>query len=157
MTNKKHQNERRKHPRLPILHGILEPIEIEFYTDEKNKNKVPQPAILSDLSQGGMRLIMFMEPPHAKEFNITLKLDNLEIPVKGKIAWIKQKSEVYMVGISFTHISKEHAHKINEMALDYLDCDIRISLNLPEACVETCKAHMLCNKPQKNEVYFKKK
>lgn len=150
--SKKQKEERRKHPRLPILHGILEPIEIEFSTDNKHS---PQPAILSDLSAGGMRLITFVEPPHTKVINMVLKLDKDEINVKGKIAWIKQKENVYMIGIIFTEISKENQTKINNMALDYTDCDIRISLKLPDACIETCKAHTLCNKPQKNEEYFK--
>lgn len=151
--SKKQKLERRKHPRLPILHGILEPIEVEFSTD--NTKQTHQPAILSDLSAGGMRLITFLEPPHTKVINMVLKLDKDEISVKGKIAWIKQKENVYMIGISFIEISKENQTKINNMALDYSDCDIRISLKLPDACIENCKAHILCNKPQKNEEYFK--
>lgn len=152
---KKTNSERRKHPRLPILHGILEPVEIEFFIENKSPN-ASQPAILSDLSAGGMRLITFLEPPHTKEINMILKLDKTQIPVKGKIAWIKQKGEVYMIGIAFTEISKENQNKINAMANDYLDCDMRISFKLPDACVETCKAHILCNKPQKCEEYFNK-
>ncbi len=151
---KKYHSERRRHPRLPILHGILEPVEVEFFLDESKKNS--QPAILSDLSAGGMRLITFLEPPHTKEINMVLKLDRENIDVKGKIAWIKQKGEVYMLGIAFTHISKENQNKINAMANDYIDCDTRISLKLPDACIEDCKAHILCNKPQKVEEYFKK-
>jgi len=153
--NKKNQTERRKHPRLPMLHGILEPVEIEFYGQDKNGKDISQPAILSDLSAGGMRLITFLEPPHIREINMVLNLEKTRIPVKGRIAWIKQKGEVYMVGISFTDISKESASKINNMALDYIDCDIRISLKLPDACTEKCKANMLCNKPQKCEEYFR--
>lgn len=148
-----HKQERRKHVRLPILHGILEPVEIEF--DSTQHNKFSQPAILSDLSAGGMRIIIFMEPPHTKELNMVLNLGKDHIPIKGKIAWIRKKGEVYMVGIAFTEISKESSNKINNMALDYLDCDIKISLKLPDVCHEKCRAHILCNKPQKCEEYFK--
>ncbi|MCX7641579.1 MAG: PilZ domain-containing protein [Elusimicrobiales bacterium] len=148
-----HKQERRKHVRLPILHGILEPVEIEFAGQEQNK--FSQPAILSDLSAGGMRIIIFLEPPHTKELNMVLNLGKEYIPVKGKIAWIRKKGEVYMMGISFTEISKENANKINSMANDYLDCDIRISLKLPDVCDEKCRAHILCNKPQKCNQYFK--
>lgn len=149
----KNRQERRKHVRLPILHGILEPVEIEFETNQKDK--ISQPAILSDLSAGGMRIILFLEPPHTKELNMLLNLGKEHIPVKGKIAWIRKKGEVYMIGIAFTEISKENANKINLMANDYLDCDIRISLKLPDVCHEKCKAHILCNKPQKFPEYFK--
>ncbi|MGC8867051.1 MAG: PilZ domain-containing protein [Elusimicrobiales bacterium] len=148
-----HKQERRKHVRLPILHGILEPVEIEFF--QTNQTNVKRPAILSDLSAGGMRIIIFYEPPHTKELNMVLNLNKEVISVKGKIAWLKKKGDVYMVGIVFTSISKDDAAKINEMAVDYLDCDIRISFKLPDVCNEKCKAHILCNKPQKCEEYFK--
>ncbi|MEA3307364.1 MAG: hypothetical protein U9Q34_06230, partial [Elusimicrobiota bacterium] len=70
---KKHKisKERRHHVRLPIMHGILEPVIVEFASKDST---VPQPAILSDLSAGGMRLITFMEPPHSNELSIVLKL-----------------------------------------------------------------------------------
>ncbi|OGR66183.1 MAG: hypothetical protein A2X31_05500 [Elusimicrobia bacterium GWB2_63_22] len=150
--------ERREHVRLPILHGILEPVEIEFYTQDAHGKAVPQPAILADLSAGGMRLITFMAPPHTKELNIILKLNGVkEMPVTGKISWVKDKGGVYMNGISFSHISHDDKKRISDMAEDYTDCDTRSELKLPEVCVETCRAHGLCNKPQKDDSLFKKK
>jgi hypothetical protein len=156
--NSKVLKERRQHVRLPILHGILEPVEIEFYAQDAHGKAVPQPAILADLSAGGMRLITFMAPPHTKELNILLKLNGVkEIPVTGKISWVKDKGGVFMNGISFTHISHDDKKRISDMAEDYTDCDTRYELKLPEVCVETCRAHGLCNKPQKDEALFKKK
>ncbi len=157
---KKHKvvKERRQHVRLPILHGILEPVEIEFFTTDEAGKVQPQPAILSDLSAGGMRLITFMAPPHSKEFNIVLNLAGLgEVPITGKISWVKEKGGVFMNGISFSGISPDCVKRINAMAEDYADCDTRLELKLPEVCVETCKAHELCNKPQKDDTLFKKK
>ena len=151
--------ERRKHVRLPILHGILEPVEIEFFAADKSGKVVPQPAILADLSAGGMRLITFMAPPHTKELNIVLKLGGMKkgIPVTGRISWVKDKGGVFMNGIAFSAISPDDRKRINEMAEDYADCDTRFALKLPEVCVETCRAHGLCNKPQKDEPLFRKK
>ena len=150
--------ERRQHVRLPILHGILEPVEIEFFTMDAHGKPVPQPAILVDLSAGGMRLITFMPPPHTKELNIVLKLNGMkEAPITGKISWVKEKGGVFMNGISFSGISPDDKRRISEMAEDYSDCDTRMALKLPEVCVETCRAHGLCNKPQKDEPLFKKK
>ncbi len=150
--------ERRQHVRLPILHGILEPVEIEFYAKTSSGKSVPQPAILSDLSAGGMRLITFMPPPHTKEINIMLKLNGVkQILVTGKISWVKDRGGVFMNGISFSHVSPDDRKRINEMAEDYADCDTRMALKLPEVCVGTCRAHSLCNKPQKDEPLFKKK
>lgn len=160
MTTKKSKvlKERRQHVRLPILHGILEPVELEFYAKTADGKGAPQPAILADLSAGGMRLITFMEPPHTKELNILLKLSGVKaIPVTGRISWVKDKGGVFMNGIAFTSISPDDRKRINEMAEDYSDCDTRHALKLPEVCVETCRASGLCNKPQKDEPLFKKK
>ncbi len=160
MTTKKSKvlKERRQHVRLPILHGILEPVELEFYAKTADGKGAPQPAILADLSAGGMRLITFMEPPHTKELNILLKLSGVKaIPVTGRISWVKDKGGVFMNGIAFTAISPDDKKRINEMAEDYSDCDTRYALKLPEVCVETCRASGLCNKPQKDEPLFKKK
>lgn len=149
--------ERRQHVRLPIMHGILEPVIVEFSLIKENKT-IPQPAILSDLSAGGMRLITFMEPPHSNELNIVLKLSGFgDMPIKGTISWVKEKGGVFMNGITFLTISVENKKKINEMAEEYADCDTRMALKLPEVCVESCKAHYLCNKPQKDVSYFKSK
>ena len=133
-------------------------MEIEFFTEDASGKAVPQPAILSDLSAGGMRLITFMAPPHTKELNIILKLSGIkEIPVTGRISWVKDKGGVFMNGIAFTGISPDDKKRINDMAEDYSDCDTRFALKLPEVCVETCRANGLCNKPQKDEPLFKKK
>ncbi len=156
---KKHKivKERRHHVRLPIMHGILEPVIVEFAAVKDGK-AIPQPAILSDLSAGGMRLITFMEPPHSNELNIVLKLSGFgDMPVRGTISWVKEKGGVFMNGITFLSISAENKKKINEMAEEYADCDTRMALKLPVVCVETCKAHYLCNKPQKDDIYFKVK
>ncbi len=156
--NTKVFKDRREHVRLPMLHGILEPVEIEFYTKDRDGKAHPQPAILSDLSAGGMRLITFLAPPHSKEINIVLKLDGLkEIPVTGRISWVKEKGGVFMNGISFAGISHDARKAINDMAEDYADCDTRMELKLPEVCISSCKAQGLCNKPQKDEPLFKKK
>ena len=156
--NNKVFNERRRHVRLPMLHGILEPVNVDFYDKTDEGKSRPQPGILVDLSAGGMRLITFLEPPHSKELNMILKLVGVkEMPITGKISWVKEKGGVFMNGITFSSISNEDKKRISEMAEDYVDCDTRLALKLPEVCVETCRSHGLCNKPQKDEPLFKKK
>jgi hypothetical protein len=158
MKKSKVSKERRQHVRLPMLHGILEPVDVLFSNKADAGKSRPQPAILEDLSAGGMRLITFLEPPHSNELNIILKLAGIkEIPLIGVISWVKEKGGVFMSGISFTSISPDDRKRINEMAEDYADCDTRMILKLPEVCVETCSAHGLCNKPQKDDLSFKKK
>lgn len=148
--------DRRKHARLPILHGILEPVELAFYNPGvRRRNNSTQPGILSDLSAGGMRLLTFLEPPHSKELEIVIKLPGLKgIPLKGRISWVRGRGGVFMNGISFTRLSKRNHSRINIMAEDYADCDTRIALKLPEVCAENCRCNYLCNKPQKDEILF---
>jgi len=147
--------ERRKHARLPIMHGVLEPVNLSFELPSQKGKPYVQPAILSDLSAGGMRLMTFIEPPKTNVLEICFDMPGIgKVPIKGKVSWIRGKSGVYITGIAFTEISKQNTHKISAMAEDYEDCETRIALHLPESCVETCKCHHLCNKPQKDDVLF---
>lgn len=145
--------ERRKHARLPIIHGVVEPVNLAF--EDHAGNMISQPAILSNLSSGGMRLMTFIDPPKGNLLEMSLELPGLgKFPVQGRIAWVRGKGGVFMTGIAFTNIGKAAVAKINAMAEDYEDCETRVALKLPEACVGSCKCHYLCNKPQKDETLF---
>lgn len=149
--NKPHMHDRRKHVRLPIIHGILEPVNLVFEDPRAKGGTASQPAILSNLSAGGLRLMTFLEPPKTQKLDLHLDLPGLgKVPIKGRISWVRGKGGVFMSGIAFTSISKPHCQKINAMAEDYADCETRIGLKLPEVCVPNCKCHHLCNKPQKD-------
>jgi len=148
--------ERRKHARLPIINGVLEPVDIAYDASSGGGKTVAQPAMLANLSAGGMRLMTFLEPLKGKILELSLNLPGLgSIPVKGRVSWIHGKGGVYMTGIACTEIGQHAAHKIGLMAQDFEDCDTRVALKLPEACVGTCRAHSLCNKPQKDDSLFK--
>lgn len=164
--NEKSGPERRRSPRLPVVEGMIEPITVKFDGAKSEKNHAPaaagadknQPAILTDLSAGGMSLLMFLEPPHAKKLDMVLTIPGLNhLPIEGKVVRINQKGETYNVGIAFTRIEKKHQSKISDMAQDHLDCETRIALKLPEACVKTCSFHALCGKPQKAPYWPKEK
>ena len=153
-----HKQERRKHPRFPVVEGLIEPIDLQFgEAGAKASTAKSQPAILTNLSAGGMSLLTFVEPPHAKVFNMQLGLPGLEhVPVEGKVVRVHAKGQTFNVGIQFTKISKKHEQQINNMAGDHLDCETRIGLSLPEACIEECRFHWLCHKPQKSPHWPKK-
>ena len=154
MNEEKDFKERRLHARLPIIHGVVEPVDL-VYSAAGDKN-ITQPAILADLSAGGMRLMSFLEPPKGKTLEMCLTLHGLgQVPVKGRISWIRGKGGVFMTGIAFTEISKQAVQKITHMAEDYEDCETRVELKLPESCVPNCRCHYLCNKPQKDDSLFK--
>ncbi len=159
----KHRNgtsstERRRHRRFAVVSDLIEPIVLR-YAPEKTKKKtispVPkylkqQPAILTSLSAGGLSLITFLAPPHAKKFQMMLTIPGLDhLPIEGKVVRVQKKGETFCVGISFTKITKKYQKQINRMANDDVDCNTRLSLGLPEACVPNCGFHLLCSKTQK--------
>lgn len=154
----KHQKssgeERRKHPRFPVVENMIEPITLRYTAPEKpghhnNEPKV-QPAILTNLSAGGMSILTFVEPPHAKSFAMDLKLPGIHVPVEAKVVRVHSKGETHNVGIEFTKIQKKHQTQINDMANHNIDCETRISLSLPEVCVKDCTFNLLCHKLQKS-------
>jgi hypothetical protein len=154
--NGKHSNERRRHRRFTIVHDLVEPIVLRYAEPKGGKGEgVPkhlrtQPAILTNLSAGGMQLLTFLAPPHTKVFKMTLTIPGLDhLPIEGKVVRVSKKGEIFNVGIQFTKIAQKYQNKINRMADDDADCQTRISLGLPEACVPVCGFHPMCSKTQK--------
>jgi len=146
-------SEKRKERRMPVLSNLIEPVNLSYKTTDGKETSLV--AILADLSASGMRMISFLGAPLAETFTITLQLPGMEkMEVKARMAWVKQKGNVYTIGISFTNIKPEHAALISAMADDFNDCDTRILLRLPEACVANCKACRICNKIQKDNSLF---
>ena len=146
--------ERRRHPRLPVVEGLVEPITLSMQAANPKGGKAGkasnQPAILTNLSAGGMSLIMFAEPPHIKVIDLDLTLPGLpHVSIQAKVVRVHMKGETYNIGLQFTKIQKKHQKQICGWAEDHMDCETRISLNLPEVCVPTCRFHCLCQKTQK--------
>ena len=100
-------------------------------------------------------MISFLGAPLADHFSISLQLPGTDkIEVEARLAWVKQRENVYTIGIEFTKMAEKYVKLISEMADDFNDCDTRILLKLPEACVPTCKCHRICNKIQKDDSLF---
>jgi c-di-GMP-binding flagellar brake protein YcgR len=155
MTKELHPAERRRHPRVPVINNIVEPIDL-VYTDEKTGAVSEIAAVLADLSLSGMRIVSFLKAPIAGNMEICMELPQIgKFKVGARTTWVRQKGPVYTIGIEFTEIQGAVASKIQAMAEDFKDCDARIMLKLPEVCVANCKAHALCNKIQKDVTLFK--
>ena len=65
------------------------------------------------------------------------------------------KGPIYTIGIEFVKISSAVVQKITTLANDFVDCNTRILLKLPEVCVPNCKCNAICNKIQKDTTLFK--
>ena len=140
--HKKTGAERRKHRRFSVVEGMVEPITLELEGADSLMHK--QPAIMTDLSAGGISLLMFVEPPHTKSFQMTLNIPGLEgVPIEAGIVRVHQKGETYSVGLAFRKISREAQKSIEKMAEDSADCQTRTSLGLPDACGSDCPFHSL--------------
>ena len=140
--HKKTGAERRKHRRFSVVEGMIEPITLELEGPDDTMRK--QPAIMTDLSAGGISLLMFVEPPHTKTFQMTLSIPGLEsVPIEAAIVRVHQKGETYSVGLAFREIPKEAQKSIEKMAEDSADCQTRTSLGLPDACGTDCPFHSL--------------
>ena len=145
-SDKKAKAERRQHRRFTVVEGMIEPITLDMGTEHGHS----QPAIMTDLSAGGLSLLMFCEPPHTKSLQMLITIPGLDrVPVEAAIIRVLQKGETYSVGLSFTKISKKIQDRIAAMADDNADCETRVSLRLPEACVPDCSFHTFCAKPVK--------
>ena len=141
-SDKKTGAERRQHRRFQVVDGMIEPITLEMEGVEAASKKIP--AIMTDLSAGGMSLLMFIEPPHAKTFQMTLSVPGLEdVAIQASVARVTQKGETFSVGLSFVKIPKDAQKRIEKMAEDSADCETRTALRLPDACGPDCPFHSL--------------
>jgi len=146
MSDKMTAAERRRHRRFSVVEGMIEPITLEL----SGTGLHHQPAIMTDLSAGGMSILMFAPPPRTKSFEMVLAIPGLErAPIEAAVVRVHQKGETYSVGLSFTKIAKKVQDLISFMADDNADCETRVALRLPEACVPDCRFHSLCAKPVK--------
>ncbi|MBQ4493009.1 MAG: PilZ domain-containing protein [Elusimicrobiaceae bacterium] len=147
--------ERRRHPRVPVISNIVEPIDLAF-KDEKTGVEHEAAAVLADLSASGMRIVSFLKAPVATSMKIKMELPFVgKFEVEAKTAWVRQKGPIYTIGIEFVKISSAVVQKITTLANDFVDCNTRILLKLPEVCVPNCKCNAICNKIQKDTTLFK--
>ncbi len=141
---------------MPDFSTLIEPVNVHYKTEDGKETSLV--AILADLSASGMRMISFLGAPLADKFSISLQLPGTgKMDVDAKLAWVKQRENVYTIGIEFIKMADKDAKVISEMADDFNDCDTRILLKLPEVCVAGCKCNKICNKIQKDESLFEGK
>ncbi|MBI3289654.1 MAG: PilZ domain-containing protein, partial [Elusimicrobia bacterium] len=113
MSDKKNGAERRKHRRFNVVEGMIEPITLELDGPEATGQK--QPAIMTDLSAGGVSLLMFVEPPHTKSFSMTISIPGLDsVPIEASVVRVHQKGETYSVALTFKKIPREAQRHIEK-------------------------------------------
>ncbi|MBL8023248.1 MAG: PilZ domain-containing protein [Elusimicrobia bacterium] len=138
--------EKRSHKRFPVLKDIAEPVDL-FVMDPTVREV---PAVLTNLSAGGMALIVFAHVSGNAKLKMLLDVPGLEgVELLGRVAWIAPKGDTTGVGVKFDHLKKETVDKINAMAEDFQDCELKLSFGVKDVCFRKCGYFSLCAKPVK--------
>ncbi len=136
--------DKRKHKRAPVVKDLAEPVEL-FVMDASPKE---MPAILTNLSAGGMSMVVFAHVKGDTKLKICLNVPGLEgIELEGHVAWTHPKGDTTTIGVKFSHVSHESAKRINSIAEAYQDCELKISFGVKDVCFRECPYHPLCHKP----------
>jgi hypothetical protein len=147
----KQQMERRQHPRLPMHLSVAKLVNFKFDGLEQ-----PAPAVLVDLSAGGLSMICFALPQMTKDLTFSMTLPGLvNAKLKGKIVRARRKGETYQVAIEFTEFQDKWAHLINKLAKAHSVCDERLTQGDRHFCFKECAFFTLCSKEEKARVFPK--
>lgn len=140
------KSEKRSHKRFPVLKDMAEPVDL-FIMDGGGREV---PAVLTNLSAGGMALIVFAHVTGDAKLKMILDVHGLEgIELQGRVAWTAPKGDTTGVGVKFDHLKKETVDKINAMAEDFQDCELKLSFGVKDVCFHKCGYFALCAKPVK--------
>ncbi len=129
------------------MKDLAEPVELTIIEPKSTKQ---MPAILTNLSAGGMDLVLLGSIDGKPSFRLNMHLPSFgHFEVEGKLAWSHPKESTALIGIQFTKIDLDHAQQINHMAEAYWECEDRIKEKAPTICFHGCSYWGLCSKPAK--------
>jgi hypothetical protein len=141
--------ERRHHPRLPLHLSIAKLI--DYHSEGLIQ---PAPAVLVDLSAGGLSMICFVLPKVAEQVTFKLELPGLlNAEVHGKVVRVLQKGETYQVAIAFTEAQDRWAEVVETLSHSYQQCEDRLSKGERRFCFGDCGFFSLCQKDEKGRMF----
>src|SRR3989339_1632691 len=140
-------HDRRLHTRFPTL-SVIKSIDISC---PGLNLQTSIPAIMFDLSAGGIALITFCPFPIHSQVTLNLELGTFKLKnVEGEVVRTKEKKQTYLVAIQFTNLAKEQKAFIAAMAENYAACETRILHREEKVCFpKTCSYYQLCSKPER--------
>ena len=143
--------ERRRHPRLPLHLSVAKLV--DFKCDGLDQ---PAPAILVDLSAGGLSMIAFALPSLTKNVTFRLELPGfVNAQLHGRIVRAHKKGETYQVAVAFKEFQTEWARLVAKLAKAYTACEDRLSQGDRRFCFKQCAFFALCQKEEKGRVFPK--
>ncbi|OGS38353.1 MAG: hypothetical protein A2551_07105 [Elusimicrobia bacterium RIFOXYD2_FULL_34_30] len=136
-------NEKRKIKRFPVLYHLVKPVLIV----REGKSQEPElPAIMANLSAGGMALVTFSPLSIGEKLIISFKLKDIQMEnVKAKIVRCENKGGACIIGIQFEEIDKKLADKLCKMADDFDACRTRLLTGEKNACKKDCSYYAHCH------------
>jgi hypothetical protein len=147
----KQAQERRRHPRLPLHLSVAKLVDFKFDGLEQSA-----PAVLVDLSAGGLAMILFAMPNMTKDLTFSMSLPGLvNAKLKGKIVRARRKGETYMVAIEFTEFQDKWANLVSKLTKAYSACEERLLQGDRHFCFKDCAFFPLCQKEEKARVFPK--
>lgn len=136
--------EKRKSKRFPVLYHLIKPVLIRTQGSKAGR---ASPAIMANLSAGGMALLTFSSLPVGKNILISFDLKDLKIDnVKSRVVRVENKEGSYILGIQFLNLKKEIADAINKLADDFDSCETRILLGEKPVCRKGCSYFEHCQR-----------
>ena len=135
--------EKRRHQRFPTL-SVVKSVEI---TQGAGKTNVP--AIMCDISAGGMAMITCLPLPAASDIVLDLNMPEIDLKkVHARIVRTKEKNGTYLIALEFKRLSPVLKNKINTMAIDWKVCEQRLTAGKKINCSK-CSYYALCTKKVK--------
>nr|AEQ20595.1 PilZ domain protein [uncultured bacterium CSLF42] len=146
-----HTHERRKHSRLPLHLSVAKLVDFKCEGMDQ-----PTPAVLIDLSAGGLAMVCFALPKLSQNVTFRLELPGLvNAQVHGRVVRAHRKGETYQVAIAFTEFQDQWAHLVEKLAKAYKSCEDRLSQGDRRFCFRDCAFFVLCQKDEKARVFPK--
>ncbi|MBN1384375.1 MAG: PilZ domain-containing protein, partial [Elusimicrobia bacterium] len=136
--------ERRKHKRFIVIEKMAEPVEIHFISPVSSEPIMGQ---ITDISAGGMGLIVDEPLPESSVFSLYIRLRGIKpFEAKGKTVWLKKNNGNHIAGISFTEIEVADVRMLNQIAEDYDNCSKTRRAGDKNFCFDKCLYSILCDK-----------
>jgi hypothetical protein len=128
---------------MPVIKEFGKEIMIE--TGEKSV-----PGVILDLSADGISLLSFINIAVGSDICLSIDTPALKTnPLNGKVVWVSKKGDMWRIGIHILSINSLDSKKINRMAIEYNDCENKITLGVTDVCDKKCSYYKICAKPQK--------
>ena len=129
--------ERRRHPRLPLHLSVAKLIDFKCAGQEQTI-----PAVLVDLSAGGLAMVAFALPRLTQKVTFRLDIPGLvNAQLHGHVVRAHKKGETFHVAVAFDEFKEQWSHLIIKLIKAAKDCEDRWNQGDRAHCPKECAFH----------------